>query len=279
MKRLLAALLLGLCAALAAAADGLVAVPALDARVTDLTGTLGAEQRQRLEERLAAYERTKGSQIAVLMLSTTQPESIEQFGIRVADAWKIGRKGIDDGVIVVVAKDDRRLRIEVGYGLEGALNDATANRIISELMVPHFKRGDYFGGLQAGVEAIISVIEGEPLPAPRDGGARRDGAAEGDWLIWIAAAVILASLARSLLGIVGSFGAAGAAGFFAFTALGGWGIALLAALAVFLLSFVPPSFLLHAASGFGRGRGGGRGSGGFGGRGGGFGGGGASGRW
>jgi len=113
-------------------ADGLVAIPTLSARVTDLTGTLGAGQKVALEQKLAAFEARKGAQVVVLVLPSTQPETIEQFGIRLLDTWKIGRKGVDDGVILIVAKDDRRLRIEVGYGLEGRLNDATAKRIISE---------------------------------------------------------------------------------------------------------------------------------------------------
>ena len=119
-----------------------VAVPPLSARVTDLTGTLDAGQRAALEARLEAFERAKGSQVAVLIVPTTQPETIEQYGIRVAEAWKIGRGGtIDDGVILLVAKDDRALRIEVGYGLEGALPDAIAKRIIEEVIVPALSRG------------------------------------------------------------------------------------------------------------------------------------------
>ncbi len=108
----------------------------------------------------------KGSQIAVLMLPTTQPETIDQFGIRVVEAWKLGRKGVDDGVLLLVAKDDRKLRIEVGYGLEGALNDATAKRIVAEIIAPYFKRGEFYAGIDAGVSAIIKVIDGEPLPPP-----------------------------------------------------------------------------------------------------------------
>src|SRR5512135_1201311 len=143
-----------------------VAVPPLKQRVTDLTSTLDAAQVQALEARLAAFEASKGAQIAVLMLPTTQPETVEQFGIRVADAWKLGRKGVDDGVLLLIAKDDHRLRIEVGYGLEGALNDATAKRIVSDVISPYFKRGEFYAGIDAGVSAIIKVIEGEPLPPP-----------------------------------------------------------------------------------------------------------------
>src|SRR5450432_1295213 len=141
-----------------------VAVPALKSRVTDLTGTLTVEQTGALEQRLAAFEAKKGSQIAVLMLASTKPEEIEQFSIRVAEAWKIGRKGTDDGLILVIAKDDRRLRIEVGYGLEGAIPDAVAKRVISETITPRFKAGDYYGGVSAGVDQLIKLVDGEKLP-------------------------------------------------------------------------------------------------------------------
>lgn len=143
-----------------------VAIPPLQHRVTDLTGTLDNAQTQALESKLSAIEARKGAQVAVLLLSSTQPETVEQYGIRLADDWKLGRKGVDDGALLLVAKDDRRLRIEVGYGLEGALNDATAKRIISEIITPHFKRGEFYAGIDAGIDAIGQVIEGEPLPAP-----------------------------------------------------------------------------------------------------------------
>ena len=120
-----------------------VAIPPLTARVTDLTGTLNPDQQTQLTGALAKIETAKGTQVAIVMLPTTQPESIEQFGIRLADAWKVGRKGVDDGVIVIVAKDDRRMRIEVGYGLEGAIPDAIAKRIVSDVMAPRFKQGDF----------------------------------------------------------------------------------------------------------------------------------------
>ena len=156
---LLASFLLG-------TAQAEVAIPPLKQRVTDLTSTLDASQLQTLETKLAAFEKAKGSQIAVLVLPTTQPEVIEQFAIRVVEVWKLGRKGVDDGVLLLVAKDDRKLRIEVGYGLEGALNDATAKRIVAEVISPAFKQGDFYGGIDAGVTSIIKVIEGEPLPPP-----------------------------------------------------------------------------------------------------------------
>jgi len=153
-----------LCWAFAAFAD--VAVPPLTGRVVDQTGTLSAADIAGLTQTLKGLELRKGSQVAVLIVPTTDPETIEQFSIRVAEAWKIGRKKIDDGALLVVAKDDRKLRIEVGYGLEGALTDVTSRRIIDEIITPKFKNGDFAGGISAGVDRIIGVIDGEPLPAP-----------------------------------------------------------------------------------------------------------------
>jgi len=174
----LTALLFCLWAALAGAApggDGLVAIPPLTARVTDLTGTLSAGQKAALEQRLAEFEARKGAQVVVLMLPTTQPETIEQFGIRLFDAWKVGRQGVDDGVLLIVAKNDRRLRIEVGYGLEGVLNDATAKRIVADVITPRFSVGDFHGGIAAGVDAILKVVDGEALPAPKAGAGASPG--------------------------------------------------------------------------------------------------------
>jgi len=163
---LLAALLCWLVTAFAPMAGAQVAVPQLTGRVVDQTGTLTPEATARLEQKLKAFEARKGSQIAVLLVPTTQPEAIEQFAIRVAEAWKIGRKKIDDGAILLVAKNDRKLRIEVGYGLEGALNDVTAKRIIDEIITPRFKNSDFSGGIEAGIDRMIGVIDGEKLPAP-----------------------------------------------------------------------------------------------------------------
>ena len=144
-----------------------VPVPALDARVTDLTATLEVDSLRALEESLAAFESRTGSQIAVLVMPTTQPEAIEQYALRVVETWKLGREGIDDGALLLVALEDRNVRIEVGYGLEGALTDIASRRIISESILPGFRSGDIAGGIQAGVERMISVAEGEPLPDPQ----------------------------------------------------------------------------------------------------------------
>jgi uncharacterized protein len=159
-------LALALCWSLSVQAQ--IAVPTLSGRVTDETATLSVEQKAALEQTLQTFEARKGTQIAVLMVPTTAPESIEQYALRVAEQWKLGRKKVDDGAVLVVAKADRALRIEVGYGLEGALNDATSERIISEIIAPRFKQGDFYGGLTAGVDQIIRVANGEPLPAPAD---------------------------------------------------------------------------------------------------------------
>ncbi len=162
-KALVAALLL--CLTFAAWAD--VAVPQLTGRVVDQTGTLSSGDIASLNQKLRDLESRKGSQIAVLIVPTTQPEDIAQFSIRVAEAWKIGRKKVDDGALLVVAKNDRRLRIEVGYGLEGALTDVTSRRIIDEIITPKFRTGDFAGGINAGVDRIIAVVNGEPLPVPQ----------------------------------------------------------------------------------------------------------------
>jgi len=165
MRQFLAALLVF--AGLVGAAHADVPVPPLKARVTDLTGTLNAQQKGELESRIAAYEARRGSQIAVLLLPSTKPEEIEQYSIRVAEAWKIGRKGVDDGLILIVAKDDRRLRIEVGYGLEGAIPDSVAKRVIEERITPRFRDGDFYGGVRDGVDQLIKLAEGEKLPPPQ----------------------------------------------------------------------------------------------------------------
>lgn len=266
MNQFLTGLLLAL---FVSAGQAEVAVPPLAARVTDLTGTLDSGQTAALEARLEAFELTKGSQIVVLVIPSTQLETIEQFGIRVAEAWKIGRENADDGVILLVAKDDRALRIEVGYGLEGALPDAIAKRIIEEVIVPRFKADDFYGGIAEGVERIIGVVEGEPLPEPTE--TSSDDAAA---FAAVLPAVIFGGILRLFFGRLPGAGIAAvlAAGLvWLFMGL------VIPALMVGLLSFFLVMF-----SGGGRGfgsAGGARGGGGFSGGGGGFGGGGASGRW
>jgi uncharacterized protein len=159
-------LLLALLLCWAPAAFAEVAVPPLVGRVVDTTGTLSASDVAAQSQRLLDFQKRKGSQIAVLIVPTTAPETIEQYSLRAAEAWKIGRKKIDDGALLVIAKNDHRLRIEVGYGLEGALTDVTARRIIDEVIVPRFKTGDFAGGIGAGLTRMIGVVDGERLPAP-----------------------------------------------------------------------------------------------------------------
>jgi uncharacterized protein len=240
---------------------------------------LSAEQRASLEGTLENLQRSKGSQVVILMMPTTQPESIEQFGIRLAGAWKIGRKGVHDGVIMLVAKDDRRVRIEVGYGLEGAIPDAIAMRIVSDIMTPKFKLGDFYGGLQAGVAAIAAAVDNEPLPAPEVTPAERTtgnfSLAPRDWLFFAVALVAAAGVAHRLFGMVGSGLAAMVAGFLGWLLFSSLMAAIVAAIVVFVASF------MRGGGGFygGGGMGGGGFGGGFSGGGGSFGGGGASGRW
>ncbi len=293
MKRLWSPLLL-LALLLCGTAQAEVDVPPLKQRVTDLTATLDATQIQALDARLTAFESAKGSQIAVLLVPTTQPETIEQFGIRVADAWKLGRKGVDDGVLLLIAKDDRKLRIEVGYGLEGALNDATAKRIVAEIITPYFKHGEFHAGIEAGVGAIIKVVEGEPLPAPDQPAAPRSGSDAGGFETLLVAGFFIFMLGnivlRQLLGrlpsglIVG-----GLIGALAWVMLFSLAWAIAAGLVAFLFSlmFGLSSRGSHFPSGWSGGSGGGwssgggfgGGGGGFSGGGGSFGGGGASGGW
>lgn len=170
---LLLAPLLALMLAMQAQAQALKPVPPLRARVTDEAGMLTADQRQRLENVLADYEQRTGSQIAVLLVKSTEPEAIEQYSIRVTDAWKLGRKGVDDGVLLLVARDNpkalRRLRIEAGRGVQGVLTDAQSKRILQDTIAPHFQQNDYYGGLVAGVGAISALLDQEKFPAPKSG--------------------------------------------------------------------------------------------------------------
>jgi uncharacterized protein len=254
---------------------------------------LSGEAVNRIEAKLAAFEAKKGSQIAVLMVPTTQPEEIEQYGIRAADQWKLGRKGVDDGAILLVAKNDRRARIEVGRGLEGALPDAIANRIITETVTPHFKLGDYDGGVEAGVEQILAVVNGEPLPEPDKKWEHHSGL--GNLLPLLLVVVFVASgVLRSMFGrLFGSVATGGLAGGIAWLLSHLLPIGLGAGVLGFLFAMLLGSSRGWSAGGggwgggfggglgggLGGGFGGGRGGGGFSGGGGGFSGGGASGSW
>lgn len=253
------------------------------ARVTDFTQTLNPQQLQKIERDLAELEARKGAQIALLIVPTTQPETVEQYARRVLDTWKLGRKGIDDGALLLIAKDDRKLRIETQYGLEGVIPDAVAKRIIAEDITPRFKRDDYYGGIEAGVSRLIRVVEGEPLPPPREKTASWSSAEEflplllvgifivGGFLRMIFGHFLGASIASVVVGglvwfLMGTlvFAAIGAIGAFIFVligggrgGIGGW----------------------SSGRGWSGGGGGGFGGGGFSGGGGMGGGGGASGNW
>ena len=253
-----------------------VAVPELSRRVTDLTATLSAEQVAALESRLAAFEAQKGSQIAVLLVPTTQPEDIAAFAIRVAEQWRVGREKIDDGVILIVAKNDRTLRLEVGYGLEGVIPDAIAKRVIAETITPYFKSGDFYGGVEAGLQQLMRLIEGEPLPPPAAADSEGDDAIFGLLVIGgVVAGWLLSTLmSRPAAGGVAALGS-GVAGAF----LLGFS-PLLLFIAVFVFAAVASGFRNGGGwSSGGRGGGGFGGGGSWGGGGGGFGGGGASGSW
>ena len=266
-----------------------VPVPPLSGRVVDLTGTLSGAAVNRVEAELSDLEKRKGSQIAVLIVPTTQPEDIEQFGIRVADQWKLGRKGVDDGAILLVAKDDRRVRIEVGYGLEGALPDAIANRIVDEVITPHFRSGDFDGGVEAGVARMISVVNGEPLPEPDRRWERRRGDLERLLPLALVVVVVASGVLQALLGrLLGSLATGGLAGGIVGMLTHLLPLGLGAGVLAFLFALAFGSSRGWSAGrgwggglgGFGGGGfGGGIGGGGFSGGGGRFGGGGASGSW
>jgi uncharacterized protein len=284
----LSALLLLICAA----ALALVPVPPLTAPVIDQTNTLTPQQIASLEQTLRGFHDRKGSQISVLIVPTTQPEAIEQYSIRVVESWKLGRKDIDDGALLLVAKDDRTVRIEVGYGLEGALPDVIANRIIAQVIVPRFRQGDFAGGIAEGVNRIIAVAEGEPLPEPeRQSHRSNDGIGSALPLLLMLVFVGGGILRR----MFGAFGGASAVGGIA--AVLAWlltsviGVAVGAGLIAFIFTIMGGGFggggwSSGRRGGFGGGWGGGGfggfgggGGGGWSGGGGGFGGGGASGRW
>lgn len=283
---------LALLAAVAVRAEALQPIPKLEARVTDLTGTLTAQQQAALESRLTEFEARKGAQIAVLIVPTTQPEDIDQYSIRVTDQWKLGRTKEDDGVLLLVALKDRRVRIEVGRGLEGALTDLVSNRIREDTITPLFKQGDYFGGISAGVEQIMKVVDGEPLPPPDVSWS--GGKDLGNLLPFLFIAVFIGSMIlRALFGrLFGSLATGGVAGWLAWLTTTALGLSVgLGAAALLFSLFMSgmgggrwssgPHRGGWGGGGFGGGGfgGGGFGGGGFGGGGGGFGGGGSSGGW
>jgi uncharacterized protein len=257
----------------------LVTIPPIQSRVTDLTQTLSPDQQSQLETKLTQFEQQKGSQIAILIVPTTQPEDIAQYGIRVVEAWKLGREKEDDGLLILVAKNDRKMRIEVGYGLEGPIPDLVAKRIISEVMAPKFRQGDYYGGLNDATDVVMRLISGEQLPAPAQT-QNTAGGISGMLPLLLIGGLVLGGILR---GIFGSFfGGAltgGAIGMLAWILGGGLLLAIIFGIVAFFVTMMGAFGLgqLGGLGGFGGGYGGGRDI--FSGGGGGFGGGGASGDW
>ena len=262
----------------------LVTIPELSSRVTDLTQTLSSAEQAQLEQKLAAFEAKKASQIALLIVPTTQPEDIAQYALRVVEKWKIGREKTDDGVLVLIAKDDRKMRIEVGYGLEGAVPDLYAKRIISEVISPKFKQGDFYGGLNAGLDSIIGLVDGEALPAPSR--SKSNGLGVMDILPMLLFGGLISGL--MLRGMFGTFFGSALNGGLLGGVVALLGVALGGAAIFGVIAFVITMMLGgRGINGYGGGvpmGGGGGWSGGgssssWGGGGGGFGGGGASGDW
>ncbi|HHX4056026.1 MAG: TPM domain-containing protein [Burkholderia contaminans] len=257
-------------------------VPPLTSRVTDETGTLTSDQKTGIEQTLKEFEAKKGAQISVLVVPTTEPETIEQYSMRVVEQWKLGRKNVDDGALLIIAKNDRTLRIEVGYGLEGVLTDATSNRIINEAIVPRFRNGDFYGGITAGLDGMMRVISGEPLPPPQQRHRASDGAGRLLPVLFLLT-VMAGGLLRAMLGrLPGAVVTGGVVGALAWILSGALFVAIAAGLMALLFTLlgggtraVGGRFIGGSGGRFGRDsnrdifRGGG----------GGFGGGGASGRW
>lgn len=286
--------MLGLASPAQAAADDLTKIPALTSHVTDLTNTLSTPERQALDAKLTAWETQTGNQLVVLMVPSTQPEAIASYGIRVAEAWKIGRKGKDNGAVFVIAKDDRKSRIEVGYGLEGVLTDVTSRRILAETVAPFFRNNQFAQGIDAGVDQIISVVnKGEPMadsPAVQTPKRNAGGGISFDMIFIVLFVVVpvLGGILRRVFGkAVGSTVGAGIIGGAAWFIAGSLAIAVIAAIVAFIvmIAFGMGSGLVGRGGGVflpgggGFGGGGGGGGGGFSGGGGSFGGGGASGDW
>jgi len=277
-------LAVALCWPLTAGAQ--VPVPPLTGRVIDQTGTLTTSQKTALEQTLRTFEDRKGSQVAVLIVPSSAPETIEQYSLRVAEQWKLGRKKVDDGALLVVAKDDRTMRLEVGYGLEGILNDATSKRIISDIIVPRFQQGDFYGGITAGVDRILRVIDGEPLPEPKAPPLGNMGNFRQFFPVLFILAFVVGGVLHAVLGrFPGALVTGGAVAVVAWLFAGMISIALIAGVIAFFFTLLSGGMSGRgfggSLGGFGGGGfgGGGFGGGGFSGGGGGFGGGGASGRW
>jgi uncharacterized protein len=285
-----AAILLAAFAAFGAPGDA-TPIPKLTAHVMDLTGTLTAPEREALDAKLRAFESAKGSQVVVLLVPSIGTETIEEFAGRVTDEWKLGRKGVDDGVLFVIAKQERKLRIHTGRGVQGTLTDALSKRIVSDIVTPHFRNGDFAGGLDAGADAIMKAIEGEELALPAARSQHPVDSISSHSNLLIFGLFLVPVVGMVLRGIAGRFFGAtltsGVAGLAAGFILGSLAIGAVAAVIAFIFTlfsgtgigrgFVPGGW---GGGGFsGGGFSGGGGGGGFSGGGGGFDGGGASGSW
>ena len=267
-----------------AQAEG-VPVPPLQQRVTDLSNTLNAEQKSHIESILSDLEKTEGSQVAVLIVPTTLPEAIEDYSIRVVEKWKLGRKNTDDGVLLLIAKNDRKLRIEVGYGLEGAITDLSAGRIIKEYITPEFRRGRFYQGILAGIGQIANLIKGEPLPAPTTSQGSESNSPEALFLMVMFGASFFSSMLVPTLGrIISSSLASLVSAAIIWFSTQNLILTIVAAVVIGFFTLITSnsrSGSYRDGGGYGGGFGGGgsSGGGGFSGGGGGFGGGGASGGW
>jgi uncharacterized protein len=287
-RRRLASFAAGLLAACALASASAAEVPVLKARVTDQTGTLTAEQVAALEARSAGVETRKGAQLVVLVVSSTAPDAVEEYALKVAEQNKIGRKGTDDGVLLVIAKDDRKARVEVGYGLEGAIPDISASRIIREYLAPHFRKNDYYGGIDEATQALAKLIDGEPLPPPleQEHASRGSGTPGSGLVLGLLLGMLANVVLRWMPGLLRALGA-GALGAWLGALMFGLGLTafVMAASAAFFSAANPGTRRWTSGGGIGGGFGGwgggsgGGGGGGWSGGGGGFGGGGASGGW
>lgn len=275
-------------AAWEAGTDGLAPIPPLHARVADLTNTLSATERSDLEAKLASFETKTGNQLVVLVVPSTKPEPIEAYSLRVAEAWKIGRKGQDNGALIVIAKDDHKMRIEVGYGLEGVLTDVTSKRIIAETIAPYFRNNQFAAGINAGVDRVIDVVgKGQPLaPVTAKAKPRSGFSLETLFIVLFVVVPIVGGILSRIFGrVLGSGVGAGVVGVGAWLVAGSLAIAVGAGVAAFFVMLLFAAgggglggrggvFIPTGGGGFGGGSGGG-----FSGGGGGFGGGGASGDW
>lgn len=280
--------------ALQLAAISLEALPTLNSRVVDKTNTLSAAEQGSLTKKLEAFESAKGSQIVVAIIPTTGDETIEQYGIRLAESWKIGREKVDDGILLIVAKNDRKLRIEVGYGLEGVVPDAIAKRIIENIILPEFRSGSFYAGINHGTDVLIDLVNGEPLPpaiSKKSNKKNKGLPISGVWIVFVFVGLILQSLAVRLFGKKNKNNVKFVFGIFFFLVLWfivGFFMAIVSTVLIFMFGSGSSTF-----GGGGRGRyygggfygggsswgGGSSGFGGFSGGGGSFGGGGASGSW